>query len=609
MIRQLSIFIFLISTLWIQAEERGDATEKVNMTVAKPKKQNIEMIENNNKNTLAQPKLASIKVFGADKELQKNIELHMPVSIPACDAPRSDVKQFFFTLKKNLRKASRSLGYYDADFRSGGSIVNNCWKLRLKVKQGKPTRISSQIINVIGEGKNDDLFREILKKLPYKKGDIFNHQKYTDFKTQLSEAAEALGYFDAKFEQHSIRVNPLVYQASVNLVLNTSKRYRYGKITVDQKILSKKTMSKFLVLKTGNAYQTEELIKQQQLLQQSGYYKLIKVEVLRDQASNYSIPIHITLTSKKRNAIKYRIGYGSDTKLRASAELNRRWTGSKGKQFKAKIQAAQNLSGISLQLTSPRENPEDDILVYNIDWIHDKNEDVTSQNIKMGGKYIRKLPSAWIQSATVELLLDKTQVDREPSNSSNLLLFGVGLDKTQADNLLYPNNGWRFNFYVKGGGKGLISDQSILQLTTSVKRIITIGDSRLSGRAKLGTTKVNDFNSLPKSLRFFAGGGNSVRGYNFESLGDKNSDNQVIGGKHLVELNLEYQYPINNEWSAAAFIDAGNAFNDIDSPKIKMGVGFGARWRSPLGPVRIDIGFPKDDISNPHLHLNIGSDL
>jgi len=559
--------------------------------------------------TLAEQKLATIEVKGVDGELKKNIELHMPVSIPACNADRGEVRQFFNSVKKNLRKASRALGYYDAEFRSGGARVKDCWKLRLKIIPNQPTKVVSQKINVIGEGKNEALFRKILKELPYKKGDVINHEKYTDFKTRLSEAAQALGYFDAEFVKHSIAVDPAAHQAVINLVLKTGKRYRYGVVKADQKVLTDEVIQNFIILKKGMPYKTEDLIKQQQLLQRSGYYQLIKVEVLQDKAANYQVPVHITLTAKKRNLIKYKVGYGSNTGARVSAELTRRWTGSKGKQLKVKVQAAQNLSGISLKLTSPRKNLEDDILVYNFDWQQDKNDDVTSQNITFGGKYTRKLPSKWIQSASIELLLDKTQVDGELEKKSNLLLFGVGLDKTKADNLIYPDDGWRLKFNIKGAVKGLVTDQNVVQLNVSAKRIKKVGKGRMVGRINFGTTEVEDFDSLPKKLRFFAGGGASVRGYAFETLGEINQDGQVIGGKHLLELSLEYQHPITDEWSVATFVDAGNAFNNFKDTKLKVGVGVGARWRSPIGPVRIDVGFPKDDLKAPHLYLSVGSDL
>jgi len=556
-----------------------------------------------------QEKLATIEVTGVESELKKNIELHMPVAVPVCQADRSEVKHFFNTVKKHLRKASRALGYYDAELRSGGKIVDGCWKLRLRITPGRVTKVSSINYKVVGDGKNEALFSKVLENPPYKIGDDLNHQKYSNFKINLSETAQSLGYFDAEFVEHSIRVNPIAHQASVELVLNTGKRYRYGKITVEQEILSDKTFQNYQLIKEGQPYSTEEILNQQQFLQRSGYYQLIKVEVLYDQAKNFQVPIKITLTSKKRNAYKFKVGYGTDTGARVAAEMNRRWTGTKGKQFKVSTRWAQNLSGISLKLISPRKKPEDDTLVYNIDLSQDKNDDVRSVGIDIGGKFTRKRTNNWVQSASLNLLLDETEVEGEEEIESKLLLFGVGLEKIKADDLLYPNDGWRLKFSLKTALKGLISDQNVSQFEALGKRIKSFEFGRFIGRLHIGSTVVNDFDRLPKRLRFFSGGANSVRGYGYESLGEINDTDKVIGGKNLLDLSLEYQYPINEQWSAAAFIDAGNAFNDWGSYDVKVGVGFGARWRSPVGPVRIDLGFPKDDLSDTHLYLSIGSEL
>lgn len=554
-------------------------------------------------------KLAKIDVTGVADELKKNIELHMPVTIPECTAERGDVKLFFTAVKKNLRKATRALGYYDAEFTSGGKIINKCWNLTLKIKPGKPTRVVSQAIKVIGAGKNEPVFKKILKDLPYKIGDPLNHQLYTDFKTKLSEASQTLGYFDAEFEKRSIRVNPTTYQAQIALVLNTGTRYRYGEVTVKQSTLSKKAVDKYIKIKPGQWFKGEDLIVQQQILQRSGYYKTIKIEVLHDLMSNHRVPISIQLIPKKRNAYKFKVGYGSDTGARTSIELNRRWTGVKGRKLLAKAQFAQTISGVSLQLVNPRENPEDNSLVYNFDWEKSSNDTVVGRKFDLGAKLIRKRPSGWIQSASINALKTRTRVQGENEVNSDLLVFGVGLEKVSADSLIFPTNGWRVRLGLKTASEALLSDQNVFQTTAQVKRIMPLGDGRLLARAHIGSTVVHDFENLPKSLRFFAGGGNSVRGYDFESLGVLNSKGVNRGGKHLVDLSLEYQHPIQDGWSAAVFVDTGNAFDDVKNADLKVGVGVGARWRSPVGPVRIDLGFPKDNYRRPKLYLSVGSDL
>jgi len=554
-------------------------------------------------------KLASIDVSGVDSELKKNIQLHMPVTIPECRADKAEIKQFFTTVKKHLRKASRALGYYDSVFRSGGKVVNGCWKLRLRITPGKPVKVVSQKIQVIGIGKNEQEFKDILAELPYKVGDVLNHSQYTEFKTKLSEATQTLGYFDAEFEQHAITISPTTYQAKIALVLNTKERYRYGKITIDQEILSDKKMKNYIILKSGQPYSTEDLLKQQQILQRSGYYKLIKIEALQQLAENNRVPVSIKLERKKRNAYTFKVGYGSDTGPRTSAEMNRRWTGSKGRKLNLKAQYSQKLSGIAAQLVVPRDNPDDDSVVYTMKWEHDTKNDVVSNSYEIGGLFTRKLQNNWIQTASIGYLFDKTQDPNEPAHHSNLLLFGVGLEKTKADNILFPKDGWHAKLELKGAHDALLSDQSILQFRSSIKRIKQVGKGKIVARAEAGTTLSGDFNEFPKSLRFFAGGGNSVRGYAFEKLGNKDGDD-VIGGSQLLTSSIEYQHPVYEGWSAAAFVDVGNSFDDWKEPNLELGYGLGARWRSPFGSVRIDLGFPEGgNLGDFKLYLNVGSEL
>ena len=568
--------------------------------------------------------LASIDITGVDEELAKNIELHMPVTIPECNADRGEVKQFFSTVKKRLRKASRALGYYDAEFRSGGKIEKGCWKLRLKISQGKPTKIISQKINIVGEGAKLPVFKKILAEKPYEKGDVLNHKLYTDYKTRMTDAAQALGFFDAEFKTHSIRVDALAHKAKLDLLFDTGKRYRYGKITVEQDVLDDSTIKNYVLLKTGKPFNAEDLLEQQQLLQRSGYFKVIDVTVEHELASNGRVPVTIKLARNKRNVYKLKLGYGSETGPRVTVEMNRRWTGSNGKALKAVTRVSKNDQLVSLFLLNPQKKPEDDTLVYNIDFKREIKDDSVSKNINVGGKFNRKRDSGWVQTASLGLLLDITTPAGKDDQFSKYILFGVGLEKTKADNLLFPLDGWRIKYSANFASKALFSDQDILQGKIAVKRIKQLGEGRFLGRFEVGSTLVNNYDELPQGLRYYAGGQNTVRGYKYSTLGEKVNrlvDGEIkkvnIGGRNVLNLSFEYQYPINKEWSIAAFTDIGNAFLDWDDYELKVGVGFGARWKSPIGPVRIDLGFPtdspednpEDNYKKPRLYLGIGSDL
>jgi translocation and assembly module TamA len=128
-------------------------------------------------------------------------------------------------------------------------------------------------------------------------------------------------------------------------------------------------------------------------------------------------------------------------------------------------------------------------------------------------------------------------------------------------------------------------------------------------RGHVGTTAKSDFDELPASVRFFAGGDSSVRGYDFDALGPVDASGLVIGGSSLATGSFEFEQPLRDRWSLAFFVDSGNAF-ESSRLNAKTGAGLGGRWQSPLGPIRVDLAHPfDDDTDNWRLHISLGPDL
>ncbi|RQW79608.1 MAG: outer membrane protein assembly factor, partial [Methylococcus sp.] len=109
--------------------------------------------------------------------------------------------------------------------------------------------------------------------------------------------------------------------------------------------------------------------------------------------------------------------------------------------------------------------------------------------------------------------------------------------------------------------------------------------------------------------RFYAGGAPTVRGYRLFEISPVNAYGQRTGGRHLVVGSLEYDRALFGDWGIAAFSDVGYVGNDFNGP-ISTGVGVGARWRSPVGPVRLDVGVPLSKALDPvQVYLILGPDL
>ncbi len=157
----------------------------------------------------------------------------------------------------------------------------------------------------------------------------------------------------------------------------------------------------------------------------------------------------------------------------------------------------------------------------------------------------------------------------------------------------------------------MLSDVNFIRALASMRLVREVAPRwRLLSRFDAGASWDDNFGALPPTERFFAGGDLSVRGYAFEDLGPKDPRGRVIGGRYLGVFSAEIERSVARRWAVASFVDGGNAFGGSGRDTgLKLSVGAGLRWRSPLGPARIDLAHPLDDDVVLRLHVRIGPDL
>jgi translocation and assembly module TamA len=199
-------------------------------------------------------------------------------------------------------------------------------------------------------------------------------------------------------------------------------------------------------------------------------------------------------------------------------------------------------------------------------------------------------------------------------NFATFLYPSLRAEYIDADNRIFPRQGIGLTLELRGGINGLGSDASFLQAWGVGRWYQGMGPrNRLILRGEAGYTFTNALVDMPPSLRFFAGGDRSIRGYGFREVGPtfvtSTGKKYALGAKNVLTGTVEFEHYFNDEWGAAAFIDGGDAFNE-EQPDFHTGVGLGLRWRSPVGPVRLDIahGLYSPD-SQYEIYLNIGADL
>jgi translocation and assembly module TamA len=171
-------------------------------------------------------------------------------------------------------------------------------------------------------------------------------------------------------------------------------------------------------------------------------------------------------------------------------------------------------------------------------------------------------------------------------------------------------------FTLRGADESLLSNASFLQVSAQGKLIRSFADRfRFITRLQVGHTETDQLRELPPTIRFFAGGDQSVRGYGYQQLGPLDEAGHVIGGEDLLTGSVELEYRFLEKWlflekwGVAVFYDTGNAMRSF-SGSLEEGAGVGLRWVSPIGPIRADAAWALTEPGTPvRFHLTVGPDL
>ncbi len=190
------------------------------------------------------------------------------------------------------------------------------------------------------------------------------------------------------------------------------------------------------------------------------------------------------------------------------------------------------------------------------------------------------------------------------------VLFGARWDTT--DNLLNPTRGWRLDGTV-APSLSVANTAPFLPLrVTGTTYWDLFGDkgSVLAARGSFGSLLGSGRSSVPRHLRYYAGGGGSVRGYDYQSIGPRDERNKPDGGASVVEASLEWRQHVYGNVGAVAFVDMGNVgTGGLPGGQPRVGAGLGVRYFTPIGPIRADVALPlmkQQGSSGYGLYLGIG---
>ncbi|MDM8559238.1 autotransporter assembly complex family protein [Candidatus Parabeggiatoa sp. HSG14] len=570
-----------------------------------------------------------ISIDGVKGELLKNVLAYLSLEQQKTH-PRLSVKRIQRLHKqapKEIQRALQPFGYYQVNITSELKRPQNgqiAWQAHYLINLGEPLKIKEVDIRINGDAKDDSVFQKQIENFPVKNGETLNHPNYEKGKRLLRNLAEERGYFESKFTRNEIHFDEQAYTARILLSFDTGQRYRFGEVSFKKNFFNKSLLERFLTFEKGSFYTGNALLAFKNALTYSDYFDVVEVEMMRSSVTDdLFIPVEVTLERRKPNKYMAGIGYGTDTGVRGSLEWKRRYINPYGHRFSAKAE----LSEIRRSMTARYEIPtkKRSKSLSNIDnffaitaGYKDEHTDTSESEILLLGvsqHHSRRILSNIPLSEVIGIeYRDEKYTIGSDSGHAKMLMPHINWSYVKADNRIYTLRGHKIELGVQGALSNVGSNVSFLQTrlnTTLIRKVLDSG--RIIARGNLGYSSISlldgEFHDLPPSIRFFAGGDRSVRGYDYQTLGPKNLEGQVIGGKNLLVGSLEYEHKILEKWSLAIFYDVGNAFNDF-SETLKQGTGLGVRWQSPVGLVRVDVATALSEENYPlRLHITVGPDL
>ena len=556
--------------------------------------------------------VGEITVSGLSSEAETNVSLTLSLAKEPCDTPEWKIRQLFNKSDAEIDEAMRALGYYHADSSKNLTFNEACWQADFTVEAGPSVKIDSIDIIIEGHAKEDEEFNALHDKLVGNIGTVLNHSLYEKMKSRIETLAMERGYLKGQFVEKELLVDKEHNTAHIKLIYDAGERYYFGGLTIEQDILEPDFVSEFIQIKPGEFYSSSQLANTHNTLSKTGYFEMVDIQPEMDEIKQLDVPISMKLYPKKTHHYSAGVGYDTDKgPLLGGSYINRRLN-RRGHFLTSDIDLSPVLSIADVEYNVPLEDPTTEVFSFGGGLKREDTDTFNSLSGKLSARLKYAFESGWKQTLFLDSVYEQyTAYSESNSNLNNdtlLLLPGGSWLLSVADNPLRPTHGYRLDFNIAGGYKNPISDISLAQGSMAAVWTHSVPwDARFIVRGEQGATWVDDFDRLPTSYRYYAGGMNSIRGYSYKELGPKDNQGHVIGGRYLSVVSMEYEQTVYGDWGVAAFIDSGNAYN-LDNFQLKTGIGLGARWYSPIGPIRVDFAIPLDEAdSSFQIHFAAGA--
>ncbi|MCB1954776.1 MAG: BamA/TamA family outer membrane protein [Rhodocyclaceae bacterium] len=440
----------------------------------------------------------------------------------------------------------------------------------------------------------ETLRADLLRTWPLPVGAFFTQRAWDAGKTGLVSVLTRQEFAAARINTSLARVDPGRAKVALTVELDSGPRFRFGELSVEGlNDYPESLVRRYNPPKPGTPYDEDRLLAFQTALQNTPYFASAVVEISRDRDQADATPIRVLVSEAKPRRLTFGAGFSSNNGYRTEVGYR-----------------DANLFGEAWHLVSGLRIEQRELLAFgdiflppdpagfqdSFGALHERtdHEGLKVSREAVGVTRTYPIPKGEF-GVSVKYQRERTEPDGGDTSEQNALTGDLSLLWREVDNVLEPRSGFVAYGRLGGAGKAVLSTQNFARAYGRLQFYLPVGRlDVLSLRGEVGKTFARSRDGIPQDFLFRAGGSQSVRGYGYRSLGVRDGD-AIVGGRYLATASAEYTHWRDNGFGYAAFIDAGNAVDDPGAYRPLLGYGVGGRWKSPAGPLALDLAYGQEE--------------
>ena len=538
-----------------------------------------------------------LDIEGLDKATTHNLQLHLGQLDPALAGQPGRLERL---LRRDIDNAMQPFGWYESTF----SVQMVKGRRVLRIEPGPRVLWIAADIRIDDAARAVPAVAQLLRKSPLTAGKPLSHADYDTLREELLRACRRAGFFKPRFRRAELRVDVARHEAQAVLELAAGARARFGEVSISGTSLDSALLRGLAPFRRGDWFDAALFSRFEQRLRDTGYFSELVVRVNRSETE--VADIEVLAADLTESSYDVGAGFSTDSDLRLRFGRNSPLLNSRGDSLSIDAELSQTRQSLESVWRIPHSDPLDDIIELSAGIQGKKVEDTDSLTATTGIAHAMKVFGDWSYRYGISMELERYTVGSESEKDVAYLLPASNLSRTNLESGLDPAEGYSVWSSVDFSDRTAGAPADFLRWRggLAVLRSLQGDNTRVLARLELGAIWTDGFNQMPASLRFYAGGDRSIRGYDYQTLSPRDANGKLIGGRYLSVGSLEISRRVRPGWRVAAFIDGGGAFTDHHD-KLHQSAGIGLRWLSPIGQIRIDLAAPVWDSENSGLKLHV----